>query len=222
MNKPVITKDKVKVEYESKYVKVFDLQYDKGKHYLDASRRSLEELTAIKNDEELKNMVPDAVSCVVILNIKGKEPMLCLTREYRFPTGHFLLSVPAGLIDKKDIDNGNPVFETTKRELKEETGLEFNESSDTMTIISPLLFSTPGMTDENNAVVQVVINRDTMPTLSQAGAEGTECFDGFVLLNKEEAIKTLKRSTDEHGIYYSTYTWIALMSFITGLWQKAI
>jgi ADP-ribose pyrophosphatase len=88
-----------------------------------------------------------------------------------------------------------------------------------MTVISPLLFSTPGMTDESNAVVQVVLNRDSMPKMSQDGAEGTECFDGFIMLNKEEAIKTIKASTDENGIYFSTYTWIALMVFISGMWK---
>ena len=75
------------------------------------------------------------------------------------------------------------------------------------------------MTDESNAVVQVVLNRDLMPKMSQDGAEGTECFDGFIMLNKEEAIKTIKASTDENGIYFSTYTWIALMVFISGMWK---
>ncbi len=218
MKKPIITKNKVKTVYESKFVKVFDLQYEEGKHYFTATRRPLDELTAIKSDDEIRNMVPDAVSCVVILNIKGKEPVLCLTKEYRFPTGHFLLSVPAGLIDKADIEKGNPVLTTAEREICEETGLKL-EPTDKMTIISPLLFSTPGMTDESNAVVQVVINRDKLPKMSQDGAEGTECFDGFIMMNKEEAIKTLKASTDKDGIYFSTYTWIALMTFVSGMWR---
>lgn len=218
MKTPVITKEKVKSVFDNKYVKVFDLQYEEGKHYLDATRRPLDELTAVKSDEEVRKMVPDAVSCVVILNLKGKEPVLCLSREYRFPAGRFLLSVPAGLIDKADKENGNAILTTAEREICEETGIKL-EPSDKMTVISPLLFSTPGMTDESNAVVQVVLNRDSMPKMSQDGAEGTECFDGFIMLNKEEAIKTIKASTDENGIYFSTYTWIALMVFISGMWK---
>lgn len=218
MNTPIITKDKVKTLFDNKYVKVFDLQYEEGKHYLDATRRPLDELTAIKSNDELRKMVPDAVSCVVILNLKGKEPLLCLTKEYRFPAGRFLLSVPAGLIDKADIENGDPLLTTAKREICEETGITIQES-DKMSIISPLLFSTPGMTDESNAVVQVVLNRESMPKMSQSGAEGTECFDGFIMLNKEEAIKTLKAGADKDGIYFSTYTWIALMTFVSGMWQ---
>ena len=219
MNTPIITKDKVKTLFDNKYVKVFDLQYEEGKHYLDATRRPLDELTAIKSNDELRKMVPDAVSCVVILNLKGKEPLLCLTKEYRFPAGRFLLSVPAGLIDKADIENGNPLLTTARREICEETGITIEES-DKMSIISPLLFSTPGMTDESNAVVQVVLNRESMPKMSQAGAEGTECFDGFIMINKEEAIKTLKAGADKDGIYFSTYTWIALMTFVSGMWQE--
>lgn len=222
MKKPDITKEKAKAVFDNKYVKVFDLQYEEGKHYLDATRRSLDELTAIKSDEEVRKMIPDAVSCVVILNVKGKEPVICLTREFRFPAGRFLLSVPAGLIDKADIEKGDrmsTLFATAEREICEETGIVIGPS-DKMSIISPLLFSTPGMTDESNAVVQIVLNRDTMPKMSQDGAEGTECFDGFIMLNKEEAIKTLKAGSDENGIFFSTYTWIALMTFVSGMWQE--
>lgn len=219
MNKPVITKDKVKTVYESRFIKVFDLQYEEGKHYFDATRRSLDNLTAIKTDEELKNLIPDAVSCILILKLKDKEPVLCLNREYRFPTGQFLLSVPAGLIDKEDAEAEVPVFSAAEREIFEETGIKL-QPSDRMTIINPLLFSTPGMTDESNAVVQIVLNRNSMPCMSQEGAVGGECFDGFSLVTKEDAIKILKSGTDEKGIYYSTYTWIALMTFVSGLWDK--
>lgn len=218
MYKPVITKEKVKTIYENRFLKAYDLQYEEGKHYYVASRRALNELTAIKNDDEIKNMVPDAVSCAVILNIKGREPVLCLSREYRFPAGHFLLSVPAGLIDKEDVENENPAFVAAKRELEEEMGIKL-ENSDELTFVSPLLFSTPGMTDESNAVVQVVINRDSMPVLSQEGAVGGECFDGFVMLTKDEAIKVLRKGADVDGIYFSTYTWIALMVFVSGMWK---
>lgn len=218
MNKPTITKEKVKTVYENRFLKAYDLQYEEGKHYYVASRRALNELTAIKNDDEIKNMIPDAVSCVLILNIKGREPVLCLSREYRFPAGHFLLSVPAGLIDKEDAEQDNPAFAAAKREIEEETGVKL-ENADRLTFVSPLLFSTPGMTDESNAVVQVVINRDSMPVLSQEGAVGGECFDGFVMLTKDEAIKVLRKGADADGIYFSTYTWIALMVFVSEMWK---
>jgi len=97
-NRPIIKKEQVETVYDSRFIKVFDLQYEPGKHYFDATRRSIENLAAVKNDEEFKQMLPDAVSCVVILNVKDQEPRLCLSREYRYPAGQFLLSVPAGLL----------------------------------------------------------------------------------------------------------------------------
>ena len=41
--------------------------------------------------------------------------------------------------------------------------------------------------------MQIILNREEMPKVSQEGAVGTECFDGFLLLTKEEAQKILKR-----------------------------
>lgn len=94
-NRPIIKKEQVETVYDSRFIKVFDLQYEPGKHYFDATRRAKDNLAAVKSDEEFRQMLPDAVSCVVILKIRGQEPRLCLSREYRYPAGHFLLSVPA-------------------------------------------------------------------------------------------------------------------------------
>ena len=121
-NRPIIKKEQVETVYDSRFIKVFDLQYEPGKHYFDATRRSVENLAAVKNDEEFKQMLPDAVSCVVILNVKDQEPRLCLSREYRYPAGQFLLSVPAGLLDSEDAAQEKPVFHAAIRELQEETG----------------------------------------------------------------------------------------------------
>lgn len=86
-NRPIIKKEQVETVYDSRFIKVFDLQYEPGKHYFDATRRSVENLAAVKNDEEFKQMLPDAVSCVVILNVKDQEPRLCLSREYLLSGG---------------------------------------------------------------------------------------------------------------------------------------
>ena len=121
MKKPEIKKENVSVLYDGKYVSLFDLEFEPEKHYLDASRRKIEDLAAVKNDEEFAHMLPDAVSCIVILRIKGQPPRLCLNQEFRYPTGRFLLSVPAGLIDPEEKKTENPIFCAAKRELQEET-----------------------------------------------------------------------------------------------------
>ena len=217
MKKPEIKKENVSVLYDGKYVSLFDLEFGPGKHYLDASRRKIDDLAVVKSDEEFTQMLPDAVSCIVILRIKGQPPRLCLNQEFRYPTGRFLLSVPAGLIDPEEKKKENPIFCAAKRELQEETGICLEER-DRMTLVSPLLFSTPGMTDESNALVQIVLERDKMPMISQEGAEGCECFDGFILLTKAEAMEILKAGVDGNGIFYSVYTWAALMCFISDIW----
>ena len=52
MEGPKITKEKVKTVLDKGFIRVFDLQYDEGRHYFDATRRPLEELVSVKNEEE--------------------------------------------------------------------------------------------------------------------------------------------------------------------------
>ena len=216
--KPVIEKENIKSLFDSKFIKVFDLQYEEGKHYYDASRRPMDQLVATKSEEEFRAMLPDAVTCVVILNIKDEEPKLLLSREYRYPTGQFLLSPPAGLLDPEDSNTENPILTAAKREIKEETGLTITEK-DSLFIINPVLFSSPGLTDESNALACAVIQLDNISELSQDGAVGSECFDGFELLSKHEATEILKNGTDRYGIFYSVYTYCCLMYFVSDLWK---
>ena len=216
--KPTIKKENVKPLFESKFIKVFDLQYEEGKHYYDATRRSLDRIAALKSSEEFRAMLPDAVTCVVILNIKDEEPKLLLSKEYRYPAGQFLLSPPAGLLDPEDAGTENPILTAAKRELKEETGLTITEK-DSLFVINPLLFSSPGMTDESNALACAVVRLEDKSGLSQDGAVGSECFDGFELLSKEEAMEILKNGKDKDGVFYSVYTYCCLMYFVSDLWR---
>ena len=215
---PKITKEKVKTILDEKFIKVFDLQYEEGRHYFNATRRNLEDLASIKDDEEFKKMVPDAVSCVVVVE-DGDEPKLLLSYEYRYPAGRFLLGVPAGLIDPEDKYTETPVVTTAIREIQEETGIVVDEKKDDVFVINPLLFSTPGMTDESNALVCVVLRGHDLSKLTQSGAEGQECFDGFALIDKAKAKEILKNGVDDRGHYYSVYTWSALMYFVSDMWK---
>ena len=73
------------------------------------------------------------------------------------------------------------------------------------------------MTDESNALVYIKLNVDSLSDLTQAGARGSEKFDGFVLLTKEQAKEILKTGRDPYGNFYSVYTQAALMYFVAGL-----
>lgn len=216
--KPIIKKEHIKPLFSSRFLNVFDLQYDTDKHYYNATRRSLEHLAAIKSDADFRTMLPDAVTCIVILKTADEEPKLLLTQEYRYPAGQFLLSLPAGLLDPEDAAANAPVLTAARREILEETGIRLQEK-DSLSIVNPLLFSSPGMTDESNALVCAVVHLPDLSVLSQDGAVGSECFDGFKLLTQEEAKVILRTGRDADGIFYSVYTWAALMYFISDLWR---
>ena len=219
MKGPVITKDCVKTLLETKYIKVYDLQYEEGRHYYDATRRELSDLTAVKTDEEFRGMLPDAVSCCVVLRTPGEEPRLLLSYEYRYPCGRFLLSPPAGLIDAKDKGAEDALIRTAIREIREETGLDV-KPSDRIYVANPCVFSSPGMTDECNAMVCAVVDVPDLSMLDQSGAEGTEAFDGFLLPDRKEAEDILRRGRDPQGFYYSVFTWVVLAWFAGGFWEK--
>lgn len=216
--KPVIKEENVKPLFESKFIKVYDLEYAPGKHYYDATRRDVSNLVACKSDEETKKMLPDAVTCFVILKVKGEEPKLLLDYEYRYPVGQFLLSPPAGLIDKEDKTYEDALLRTAKREIKEETNIDVKDT-DKIYVLSGCSFSTPGFTDESNALVAAVVELDDITCLNTAGAVGTELFDGFKLVDKAEAKEILKKARDEHGNFFSIFTWSALMYFVSDMWQ---
>ncbi len=213
----MIEKSNIKEKFYSRYVKVYELLNDGEHQYLESTRREGDDLVCTKDDEEFKRMLPDAVSCVVILKQTGKEDRLLLNYEYRYPAGRFLLSVPAGLLDPEDKECDEPLITAAKREIKEETGLDIKDT-DKVEIMNPFLFSTPGMTDESNGLVCAVIENADFGTMNQEGAVGTEVFDGFELLTKEDAQELLRSGCDKNGIFYSIFTWAALMHFVNEMY----
>lgn len=217
--KPLITEEIVDTIFESKYINVYDIRYSDTGHYYNATRRTRKDMTAFKSEDQFKALLADAVTCAVILQENSKEPRLLLAKEFRYPTGQFILCPPAGLIDDEDKNSDNPLITTAIREIYEETGLKVSLEDD-IRIVNPLLFSTPGMTDESNAIVCVVVKRDNFEQLNQSGCVGSECFDGFELVSENEARDLIKKGTDKDGLFYSTYTWICMMYFISGMWKE--
>ncbi|MBR5896177.1 MAG: NUDIX hydrolase [Lachnospiraceae bacterium] len=209
----------VKPLLETKFVKVYDLQYEEGKHYFDATRHDAEHLTATLSDEEFKSMEADAATCYVVIKTPGESPKLLLNYEYRYPVGQYLLSVPAGLVDDCDKGKPNALLDTAVREIKEETGITV-KPTDRVFVINPCVFSTPGLTDESNGLVGAVIELDDLSSLNQKGAVGGEAFDGFCLVTKEKAFELIKKGIDDRGRFYPMYTLGALMWFAYDSWKE--
>ena len=218
-NKPDINKGNIVEVVDAKYLRLYDYQYAPGRHYFNATRRHLDDLMVLKDENEFKEAIPDAVTIMVVIKTKDGEPKLLLAREYRYPAGQFLISPPAGVLDPEDKLSDNPILSAAKRELKEETGIVLSKD-DKLFIVNPLLFSTPGMTDESNAIACAVINLDDLSILSQNGAEDSELFDGFRLLTKSQAENMIRNGRDEDGFFYSVFTQIVLNYFIYDRWME--
>lgn len=212
--RPEFNDNNIKQLYDAKFLRLYDLQYREGAHYFDVSRRTADNLVARKTDDEFKTMLPDAVTIAVVVEAKGDEPRLLLNYEYRYPVGQYLLSPVAGLIDPDDSTAGeDPLIHAAKREIYEESGLKVKDN-DIIRVISPCAFSSPGMTDESNALLYAHIHIDSISELSHDGAEGSELFRGYELIDKEEARRLLSDGRDKYGNYFSISTMIVLVYFM--------
>lgn len=213
MDKIVIKSDGVQPLCETKFLNMYDLQYAPGKHYYDVTRRKKEDVVAVKTDEEFKNLLPDAVTVAVVIFEKDKEPRLLLSYEYRYPVGQFLISPVAGLIDPEDGAEANPLITSAVREIKEETGITV-KATDEVFVINPCAFASPGMTDESNAFLCAKIYVDNLDELSQTGAVGSELFDGFELVDRQQARELYMTGRDKNGNSFSLSTWAVLGYFL--------
>ena len=209
-----ISKDRIETLYESRFLRCYDLQPAEGKHYYEASRREKSDLVVKKSDEEFRSMLPDAVTIAVVLHLPGNETRLLMSYEYRYPVGQFLLSPVAGLLDPEDRQSDNPLVNAAVREIKEEAGLTVKET-DRVYVLNPCAFSTPGMTDESNAFLCAEITLDSLDDLNQDGAVGTELFNGFELLDREQAQEIFRTGRDRHGNFYSLATWMVLSIYLS-------
>ena len=209
-----INREQIEALYEARFLNMYDLQYAEGKHYFEATRRGKDNLVVKKSDAEFREMLPDAVTIAVVLHLPGNETRLLMSYEYRYPVGQFLLSPVAGLLDPEDQKSDNPLVNAAIREIREETGLTVKES-DKVYVLNPCAFSSPGMTDESNAFLCAEITLDSLDDLNQNGAEGSELFDGFELLNRERAQAIFRNGRDEHGSFYSLAAWMVLSIYLS-------
>ena len=213
MDRPKITKECAKTLSETKYLNTYDLQYAPGAHYYIATRRDVNDLTALKPMEEIDKMLPDAVTCYIIIKLPGEEEKLLMQYEYRFPIGQYIICPPAGILDPADKDSDEPLITAAKREIKEETGITVKDT-DKLYVINDLVFSTPGFTDECNGLVVAEIELEDLSSLSHDYCEATELFGDFVLLSKDEAKALLKTGRDTNGHYYPLYAYAAMSYFV--------
>lgn len=166
---------------DNKFLNIFQLDAVKrdGTHfpYQVASRtKDISGLKAISGENK-----PDAVAIFGMCEV-GERAAVVLVRQYRYPVGGYIYELPAGLIG-----DGEDAVEAAKREMFEETGMEFVPAA-TATNCRPF-FSSPGMTDESVVIIHGTcvgdptnINQESSEDIQVVLADFDECAR---ILNEE-------------------------------------
>ena len=157
-----------------------DMLSEEGNHskYFVASRaEKIEDLKIVTRENKADGVV---IYSVYVDEETGKEKVV-LIRQYRCPIDGYLYELPAGLVDA-----GEDFKTAGKRELKEETGLDF-EPIDADDMFTKPFYTTIGLTDESCGTVYGYASG----TISKEGQEETEDID-IVLADREEVRRILK------------------------------
>lgn len=109
--------------------------------YYFASRNSEDRLKLYTKDLHPEGIVIYAVT-------REASPRLVMIREYRYPLDEEIYALPAGLVDP-----GETPGEAAVREMKEETGLVFEEYTGGDPCFRRPFYLGPGLTDEASAAV---------------------------------------------------------------------
>ena len=143
------------------------------------------------NKETFGNVAPAGVGMVVFSKDKNK---VLLEKEFRLATNHYVYNFPAGLIDK-----GETPIETSRRELKEETGVDLIK----VEAVLPPSFASQGTSDE---MMQIVI----------CVAEGEiqkSCFADEEITTRWYSKEEIKDLLDQ-GAYMSVRTQMFLWQWV--------
>ncbi|OQY00864.1 MAG: DNA mismatch repair protein MutT [Desulfobacteraceae bacterium 4572_130] len=182
---------KIEKKTDFKHLNLFSVKYkdkkNNEKFWIFASRS--------KKQVTLKNKVPCS-DAVVVIPWHREENKLVIIKEFRVPICGYQYGFPAGLIDK-----GETAEQAGKRELKEETGLDF------VKVIkkSPSLYSSSGITDETVSLIYVECKGNPTTKLN----EDSEDIE-VIFLSCDDAVKLLKT----RDIKFDVKTWIVLSNFI--------
>ena len=140
--------ESIKQTTQNKFLNMYelDMESDTGKHstYFVASRAKTIEELKIKTRE---NKADGVIIYSVYREEKEKKEKLVLIRQYSCPLDDYIYEFPAGLVDE-----GEDFKMAGMRELKEETGLDF-QPIDAADMYTKPYFTTIGMTDESCGTV---------------------------------------------------------------------
>ncbi len=143
--------------------------------YYFVSRRKNEELKVYT-----KSVEPEGVVIYPIL--KDDPEKLVLIRQYRYPIDEYIYELPAGMIEA-----GETPAQAAVREMKEETGFDFEPYEGGEAAFRKPLFMGVGFTDETSCTVFGYVT-GTMTHLLQEDTESIQ----VVIVDKKEALRILR------------------------------
>lgn len=164
---------------DNKFLNLFKLDAltDSGRpfDYFFVSRRKADKIKIIT-----KELAAEGV--VIYPVLKDDPDKIVMIRQYRYPLDEYLYELPAGLIDA-----GETPEEAAVREMKEETGLDFEVYTDGNEAYRRPFFMGAGFTDEScNAVFGYASGR-----ISRDDMEDTESIQ-VLLVDRKEAARILR------------------------------
>ena len=143
MSKMKITK--VDVLAKTNFVSLYNIGYKNkvgnDKSWVVASRKSKEELENLYLENK-----KDEVDAVVLIAYHKTYEKLVIIKQFRVPINNYIYELPAGLVD-----NNESIEVCTKRELKEETGLDLVEINYEKSKM--MMYPSPGMSNESIAFI---------------------------------------------------------------------
>lgn len=136
-----------------------------------------------RKEEKLKLYTKDiqAEGCVIYPILKEQPDKIVMIRQYRYPLDDYLYELPAGLIDE-----GENASQAAAREMKEETGLDFEVYEGGETAYRRPFFMGAGFTDESCQAVFGYASGE----VNQEKIEDTETIQ-VLLIDKKEAQRIL-------------------------------
>lgn len=166
--------------------------------FLELKTREYEDRTGKVKGWDMVSRVGAAKS-VVIVALCGPDDntKLLITKEFRVPIGDYEWGFPAGLINE-----GEPIEEAIRRELKEEAGLKL----DTIVELSPFVYNSAGMTDECSCIAFVEASGELDTSLNEDSEEITP-----YLMDQNEICKLICDDSCKFG----AKAWIILDRFAT-------
>jgi ADP-ribose pyrophosphatase len=130
------------------------------------------------------------------------DNLLVVTKEYRVPLKGYEWGLPAGLID-----GGENPLEAAIREMYEETGLDFIALTRP---ISPLIFNSPGMTNEGIYMVFGIAD-GTIDSSKTGTSEDIKTY----LYSRDEVQELLQKAmAEDSGIMIGAKAYLVFCDFV--------